>query len=162
MNKNICKHNETDSLTTEQLSAWYKALENIEMQILRIMFIRRKSEGKRKSSPRRSVAIMVSCVVMLTGWVFNDYAQWMTLSSLIVGVTVYFMIIKFLPIPSNEQEQLMHLLKIAKLPANSIVAGLNVSAENSPEIIEEKILAVIKKEKQHIQNLQGLKLSSSK
>lgn len=162
MIENLCKHDEADSLPTEQLAAWYKALENIEMQIVRIMLIRRKYKGRRKSSSRRSVAIMISGVVMLTGWVFNDYAKWVTLSSIIVGLSVYFMIIKFLPISSNEKEQLIYLLKMARLPENSFVARLGVSAETSPEIIEEKMLAVIKKEKQHIKNLQELKLSSSK
>lgn len=162
MSDNRFKKDETVKVSQEELSVWYSTLDKIEMQITRIMLIRRKSKGKRVSSPRRSVAMMVASAVILCSWSFSDYEKWMTLSSVIVGLTVYFMVIKFLPLPSNEQEQMVHLLKTAKLPTYSIVTGVNVSAEDSPEVIEEKILAVIKKEKQQIQSLQEPSLSPSK
>lgn len=162
MSDNRFKPDKAVKVSQEDLSVWYSTLDKIEMQITRIMLIRHKSKGRLVNSPRRSVATMIASAVILCGWYLNDYEKWMTLSSVIIGLTVYFIVIKFLPVPSNEQEQLVHLLKTAKLPTYSIVAGLNVSVEDSPEVIEEKMLAVIKKEKQQIQSLQESSLSLSK
>ncbi|WP_139153620.1 hypothetical protein [Klebsiella michiganensis] len=148
MSEIIEKHKDIARLSPEQLSLWYERLGEIESRVVLIMMIMDKYKRRQGGySPRTSVAIVFSGVLIMAEFYLCDYSAWGMFAGIVSGLVMYFMVMRFSPVPLNGKEKIIHLLKTAKLPAESELMTLSFSPEESPEFMVKKISEVLIREK---------------
>lgn len=141
-----------------QLARWYKELKDIQRKVEFVMLVREKYKGGYVYYRKRTVAMVVSGIVILIGCSFSEYARWAIYSGVGFGLTAYCMIMKLMPTPSNDKEYVLNLIKTSGLPVESNLTSLPVTQDTSAEFVFLKLLKISKKEMEHIQEISNYKL----
>lgn len=150
-------------LSIRQLSDWYKKLKKMENALILIMMKRGKSKkvfffSEKHDSPRGTIAMVSSGLVMLASCFFEKHLETSPLITPTLGVAVYFLTLKFSNAPSDDKERILHILNDLKFPAESQLVTLFFPPDATPEIIADKISEIIKREQIFIQRTPGFKL----
>ncbi|HBM2886664.1 hypothetical protein [Klebsiella sp. CN_Kp100] len=167
MNDNIEGHDREVTLPPEQLSDWYKKLKKMENSLILIMMKRRQFKknyfhSEKHDSPRGTIAMVSSGLVMLASWTFKNNLGISPFITPILGIVVYFLTLKFSNAPSDDKERILHILNDLKFPAESELVTLFYPPDATPEMIADKMFEIIKREQALIQRTPGFQLSPSK
>ena len=147
------------NFSCRQLSCWVATLDILEKKITHIMFNYGKANERFLSSPRRSQAMLVSGSVILAGSLAGSYARWLVFVGMIVGLIVYFLVMRYSSLPSNKKEHLIYTLDAITLPTDSLLYGMCFDCESSPVVIASQIKEAIRKEKGIINGMLSCNLS---
>lgn len=167
MNDTIEGHNREITVSPEQLSGWYKKLKRMENALIFIMKQKRAADkscfvSEGHGSPRGTIAMLGCGLFMFGGIFFEEYTKISPLICLILGIMVYFLIIKFSKAPSNARDRILRILKDLKFPPESELATLTFPPDATAYIVAEKISAVIRTDMDFILRTLGFQLPPSK